>query len=328
MDVFEYFEDQLRAISMSLKQEKLIEFVKRMMEQLLGLLRSIVSASLEEESRPLLLVIRLNDLTSVAQEFAKFKDSVIAAVGKEYTDRLDIVLDKDMREMVEQATAQAELVAVSIARGSLQEDLLLHFFTVTWQKDHGELLEELLASAAAALKETLRPVAEERFANKAAEALYTLLALAYVERFLIAVNMRYKLKLPIERPLLRLVYEDSLLPKTSPKKRVLKTHLVDFYGKTCNIDQEIFEIVQADIRLFAEVAEMPRVAWAVSVLSLVSQMVNAHNEEEFAAFEEQFWTLLRAQEDPKVIVVAPGGVHIDGQQLIRACRKIKTRNGR
>jgi len=72
---------------------------------------------------------------------------------------------------------------------------------------------------------------------------------------------------------------------------------------------------------------MPRVARAVSVLSLVSQMVNAHNEEEFAAFEEQFWAILRGGEDPKVLAVAPG-VHIDGQQLIRACRKIKTRNGR
>jgi len=240
--VYEYFEDQLKAISMSLKQEKLIEFVKRMMEQLLGLLRSIVAASLEEEARTLLLVIRLNDLTSVAQEFSKFKDSVIAAVGHEYSDRLDIVLDKDLREMMEQATAQAELIALSILRGSLQEDLLLHFFTVTWQKSHGELLEELLASGAAALKDALRSVSEERFASKAAESLYSLLAHGYTERFLIAVNMRYKLKLPIERPLLKLVYEDSALPKGSPKKRILKTHLVDFYGKT--IDTELFEIVQ------------------------------------------------------------------------------------
>ena len=78
LDVYEYFNDQLLAISESLKGEKLIEFVKRMMEQFLGLLKYIVSISIDQDQKnpktPILLVIRLNDLTKVASEFSKFKD--------------------------------------------------------------------------------------------------------------------------------------------------------------------------------------------------------------------------------------------------------------
>ena len=138
---------------------------------------------------------------------------------------------------------------MSIVRGSIQEDLLIHFFTVNWQKGHAEMLEEVLTSAATAMKDKLRNVAEERFANKVAEALYTMIVQSYVERFLIAVNMRYKLKIPIQQPLLRFIYEDSILPKTAKNKIIHKTHLIDFYGKTCNIDAEIFEIVQKDMKL-------------------------------------------------------------------------------
>lgn len=32
--------------------------------------------------------------------------------------------------------------------------------------------------------------------------------------------------------------------------------------------------------------------------------------------------------DPKVLWVGPGEVHIDGQHVIRVCRKIKTKNGK
>ncbi len=41
---------------------------------------------------------------------------------------------------------------------------------------------------------------------------------AYIERLMIAVNMRYKLKLPFEKPLLSYVYADALLKKTVKEK--------------------------------------------------------------------------------------------------------------
>jgi hypothetical protein len=65
---------------------------------------------------------------------------------------------------------------------------------------------------------------------------------AYVERLMIAVNMRYKLKLPFDRPLLSYVYADSILKKTNKDKLIKKTDLIDFYSKT--IDYELFELMQ------------------------------------------------------------------------------------
>jgi hypothetical protein len=55
---------------------------------------------------------------------------------------------------------------------------------------------------------------------------------AYIERLMIAVNMRYKLKLSFEKPLLSYVYADTLLKKTNKDKQIKKTDLIDFYGKT------------------------------------------------------------------------------------------------
>ncbi len=55
---------------------------------------------------------------------------------------------------------------------------------------------------------------------------------AYIERLMLAVNMRYKLKLPFEKPLLSYVYADALLKKTNKDKQIKKTDLIDFYAKT------------------------------------------------------------------------------------------------
>jgi len=55
---------------------------------------------------------------------------------------------------------------------------------------------------------------------------------AYIERLMIAVNMRYKLKLPFEKPLLNFVFADALLKKTNKDKQIKKTDLLDFYSKT------------------------------------------------------------------------------------------------
>jgi hypothetical protein len=79
---------QLEAIAESLKGEKLIEFVKRMMDQLVSMVGHIVQTSMEFEARnPKVLIelaIRLNDLSKVAQEFGKFKELAIKSIGEPY----------------------------------------------------------------------------------------------------------------------------------------------------------------------------------------------------------------------------------------------------
>ena len=62
--------------------------------------------------------------------------------------------------------------------------------------------------------------------------MYSMLVDAYVERFLIAVNMRYKLKLEFDKPLLPFIYVDSKLKKTDKNKKILKADLELFYSKT------------------------------------------------------------------------------------------------
>jgi hypothetical protein len=93
----------------SLKQQKLIEFIKCMMEQLIGLLRSIVNLSIDEDihnpKTSVLLVIRLNDLTNMAKDFAKFKDTSVECVGHEFQDRLEVVFDKYFRDIVDSANS-------------------------------------------------------------------------------------------------------------------------------------------------------------------------------------------------------------------------------
>ena len=80
-DIFDFLDQQLEAISESLNGDKLIDFIKRMMDQLVSMVAHIVSTSLEFEPKNqkslVELVIRLNDLTKIASEFSKFKDKVV-----------------------------------------------------------------------------------------------------------------------------------------------------------------------------------------------------------------------------------------------------------
>lgn len=59
-------------------------------------------------------------------------------------------------------------------------------------------------------------------------------------------------------------------------------------------------------------------------------MINASKEDEFMDYEKQLWILLSSQNDgdPKIIAVGPGGIIMDGNILVRVCRKLKTKNGR
>ena len=150
---------------------------------------------------------------------------------------------------------------------------------------------------------------------------------------MIAVNMRYKLKLPFEKPLLNFVFADALFKKTNKDKQIKKTDLLDFYSKT--IDQELFELMQQDLKLFQAFREdyredimQARFNAKIQLLSLVSLMINSRDEDEFIPYEDQFWGLLGGNpDDNPQHMMAPGGIHIPGHHIIRICRKIKTKNG-
>ena len=64
------------------------------------------------------------------------------------------------------------------------------------------MLKEVLKCASGYIQDVFKIVVDERYAGKVANSLYSMLIDAYVERFVIAVNQRYKLKLPIEKALL------------------------------------------------------------------------------------------------------------------------------
>ncbi len=83
--VFSFIEEQSTAIQDALNGEKLIEFIKRLIEQLVSAVTTIVSLSLDFEPKSpqamISLIIRLNDLTIVAQDFSKFKDDYVPKIG-------------------------------------------------------------------------------------------------------------------------------------------------------------------------------------------------------------------------------------------------------
>ncbi len=82
-------------------------------------------------------------------------------------------------------------------------------------------------------------VIEERMGSKVAENLFCLLIDSYIERFVIAVNQKFKLRLPIEKALLDYVYSNSRLKKKNKDKIIHTADLLDFYHK--DSDQVVFE---------------------------------------------------------------------------------------
>jgi len=80
------------------------------------------------------------------------------------------------------------------------------------------------------MREISRVVNEELYISKLADSLYAFLMDSYIERFLIAVDHKLKLKLAFEQPLLEFVYQNSHL-KEKKLKKVRKDDLVDFKGK-------------------------------------------------------------------------------------------------
>jgi hypothetical protein len=214
-----------------------------MLEQLGSLIQHLAEDPQDPKNPRLLIVlaIRMNDITKVAGEFGKFKDLALQSVGQLYGERVDNLMDGYFRHIIEWANVHAENIALFIVRGDMQEDFWIHFFTNTWAQGTEIMLQEVLKCANSFLKDVNKMITDEKFFGKVAEALYSLIISAYIERLVIAINFRYKLKLPLVKPILTSVYEDALLSKTDKKKRILKTDLIDFYSKS--IDQEVFEYI-------------------------------------------------------------------------------------
>jgi len=87
---------------------------------------------------------------------------------------------------------------------------------------------------------------EDRFAAKVAENLFCLLVDCYIERLIIAINQKFKLRLPIEKALLDYVYSNSRLKKRNKDKLIHTADLLDFYAK--ETDHFVFEQIQSDIK--------------------------------------------------------------------------------
>ena len=75
-DIFDFLTQQFEGIQDALQGEKLIMFISRMIEQLVSLIEHVVSESMKFEVKSpksmIELVIRLNDLKKVSQEFSRF----------------------------------------------------------------------------------------------------------------------------------------------------------------------------------------------------------------------------------------------------------------
>jgi hypothetical protein len=80
------------------------------------------------------LIIRINDLTKVANEYEKFKDSTIKLMGEQYQERVDNILDDYFRIIVQNINVLTEVIALFIVKSEIEQDLILYFFTNTWKE--------------------------------------------------------------------------------------------------------------------------------------------------------------------------------------------------
>jgi hypothetical protein len=82
-----------------------MEFIKRMIEQLVSLIEYVVSESMKFETKSprsmIELVIRLNDLKKVSQEFSRFQEMAVKQIGDPFTQRFDDFLDKQFRKLIQ-----------------------------------------------------------------------------------------------------------------------------------------------------------------------------------------------------------------------------------
>ncbi|CDW77151.1 UNKNOWN [Stylonychia lemnae] len=326
-DIYEFMDTQLDVIQQSLKGEKLFEFMKRMLDVLVSLVQHIVEKSLnfepKKKSELMTLIIRMNDLTKVMNDFEKFKDRCVKVVGDQLRDRVENVFDDYFRELIAHTNQITEVVALFIIKSEIEQDYLINFFTNEWKENSSDLMEEILQCAHGYLNEVQKMTLEERFASKVAESLFSLLIDAYIERFIIAVNQRFKLKLPIEKALLDFIYTNSKLKKKNKDKIIHTKDILDF--KLKDVDDILFECVQGDIKQFEIFREnykedimQNKFVKKIQFLSVISLMINSQDEKEFMDYEEQFWNMNGSE-------ISLSTSYIEGSHLVRCCRKLKTR---
>eukprot|EP00347_Sterkiella_histriomuscorum_P001774 403370734 len=326
-DIYEFMDTQLDVIQESLKGEKLLEFMKRMLDVLVSLVAHIVEKSLnfepKKKSEMVTLLIRMNDLTKVINDYEKFKERSIKLCGDQLLERVENVFDDYFRELIASANQITEVIALYVIKSEIEQDLLIQFFTIEWKDNANQLLEEVLQCAHSYLIDIQKMAIEERFASKVAESLFCLLIDSYIERFIIAVNQRFKLRLPIDKALLDYIYSNSKLKKKNKDKLIHTKMLLDFKQK--DMDQILFEQFQADIKQFEIFREtykeeimQNRFVKKIQLLSIISLIINSQDEREFMDYEEQFWTMNGTE-------VSLANSYIEGAHLVRCCRKLKTR---
>lgn len=91
-------------------------------------------------------------------------------------------------------------------------------YSIRWRDESQKLFQDIFASAETYMKEVFKMTIEDRYASKVAEALFSLLVDAYIERFVLAGNSRFKLHLNFDKVLLDFVYNDSQLSKKDKDK--------------------------------------------------------------------------------------------------------------
>ena len=189
------------------------------------------SAIFEAKKRSdlIMMVIRLNDLTKIANSFDKFKTRNLKVFGQENSERIDNFFDDYFRELVGHINDMADAVALFILKSEIEQDIMIFFFTNDWREKGTLYLEEALQSAHMYLTDVRKMTLEERFASKVAESCFSLLIDAYIERFIIAVNQRFKLRLPMEKVLIDYIYNDSRLKKANKNKIIQTKVLLDFF---------------------------------------------------------------------------------------------------
>lgn len=111
--------------------------MKRMLDVLVSLVAHIVEKSLnfepKKKSELVTLIIRMNDLTKVINDYEKFKERSIKLCGDNLLERVENVFDDYFRELIASANQITDVVALYIIKSEIEQDLLIQFFTIEWK---------------------------------------------------------------------------------------------------------------------------------------------------------------------------------------------------
>jgi hypothetical protein len=104
----------------------------------------MVEKSLEfepkEKKELVALVIRMNDITKVAQDFESFKQKCLHVTDETMVQRADRVFDDYFRMIIQHINDLADIIGLFILKSEIEQDLLIYFFTLRWKEEGEKLL--------------------------------------------------------------------------------------------------------------------------------------------------------------------------------------------